>query len=118
MLSFVVVGFISVNAANAQDLQAGEWTGTIQPPNAETMDITYDVLVESDSISITIVAPGMGEFATTDVRMEDGNLLFAFTPGTPLTCVMKPRDGGKYRGACIDAEGEPGYLTMVPPGKK
>ena len=110
------MALVAVRSADGQTLEAGIWTGTIEPPEGQYLDITYDVRVESDTLKIKIITPEFGEFETTDVRIVDGVLFFGFSPGQPLSCELKPRDGGRFRGACVDADGDPGYLTMIPPG--
>ena len=115
-VALVAVTALSVTEqATAQDIPTGIWTGTIEPPNGQYIDATYNVRFESDSLKIRIIVPQMGEVEATEVRMEEGNLHFTWFPGAELTCVLKPRDEGRFRGACTDPDGDPGYLTMVPP---
>ena len=114
----VFMALVAVGSADGQTLKSGIWTGTIEPPDGEYLDIKYNVRVESDTLKIRIITPEFGEFETTDVRIVDGVLLFGFSPGQPLSCELKPRDGGRFRGACVDSDGDPGYLTMIPPGSE
>jgi hypothetical protein len=100
--------------AAAQTLTPGTWTGTIAPPGSEPVDVTYDVVLEGDSLTIAINAPP-GARPFHDIQVSDGELKFWFEPGTAVDCVLARQDDGSYAGDCVAEDGSAGQLTMVPP---
>lgn len=99
---------------HAQSLQPGTWTGTIAPPGSEPFDVTYDVVLDGDSVAITVHAP-LGDRPFHDIEVSDKELTFWFEPGPPVNCVLVKQEDGSYAGDCIDEDGSAGQVTMVPP---
>jgi hypothetical protein len=70
----------------------------------------------TDQGGITVNAGGNGSFTFNDVRLEEGHLLYTFSPGNDfLTCDLAPREGGGILGDCIDEAGGAGKLVMRRP---
>ena len=118
---FAVATLTLAPAAIAQSLAEGKWTGTMETPDGEVVDLTYEVKKDGDVLMIALLPPeGAGadsdRYEFSDVRMEDGNLVFWWQPGPRVDCVLEPVDDGAYDGECSIESGESGYLTMVPPG--
>jgi hypothetical protein len=108
--------------ATAQSLEEGRWTGTMEAPDGDVVDLTYEVKKDGDVLTIALLPPeGVGadadRYEFSDVRMEDGNLVFWWQPGPRVDCVLEPVDDGAYDGECSVENGESGFLTMVPPGE-
>lgn len=101
--------------ATAQDIQTGTWTGSITPPGVPTQETTYEVTASDDMVAITIATP-IGDLPFNDLEVGADRLTFSFEPGTPVDCVLMLRDDGSYSGECVDSDGDPGVLVMVPPG--
>jgi hypothetical protein len=106
--------------ADGQTLAEGMWTGTIEPPEGEIVDVRYEVKNAGDVMTVALLPPeGIGaesRYEFSDVRFENGNLVFWWEPGHRVDCVLEPLDGGEYEGECTGGDGRAGYLSMVPPG--
>ncbi|MEO8294739.1 MAG: hypothetical protein ABI613_04415 [Gemmatimonadota bacterium] len=107
----------SVTRLNAQKLESGTWTGAIVDPGGESVDVTYLVLTAGDTLKISLAAPEGHSAEFTNIRFEGGNLLFSWEPGIQIDCVLMPGEAGSFSGACTDASGESGHMTMAPPKK-
>ena len=119
--AFAIATVTLVPAASAQSLDEGTWTGTMETPGGDMVDLTYEVQKDGDSLMIALIPPeGAGadqdRYAFSDIRMEDGNLVFWWQPGPRVDCVLEPIEDGGYDGECSTEGGESGYLTMMPPG--
>lgn len=113
-LAVCAVTFASTASAHGQSLKPGTWTGTIAPPGSEPFDVTYDVVFEGDSLTITVHAPP-GDRPFHDIEVSENELTFWFEPGPPVNCVLAKQEDGSYAGDCLDDGGSAGHLTMVPP---
>lgn len=118
---FAVTALILAPAASAQALEEGTWTGEMLPPGGDGVDITYEVAMDGDALTIALIPPaGSGadaeQYEFSDIQIEDGNLVFWWQPGPRIDCELEPVEGGGYEGACIDPSGSEGILTMFPPG--
>lgn len=113
--------FVAVAPANAQELEAGTWTGTVTPPDDPTFDVEYEVSYDEEgALAITLIPPaGSGappSIPFRDAAFEDEALTFSWTAGsTALTCELLLLEDGSFEGECVDEDGVPGHLTMVPP---
>ena len=109
-------------AATAQSLEEGMWTGTMTPPgDGDGVDIGYEVKMDGDVLMIALVPPAdagaeADRYEFSEIRMEDGNLVFWWQPGPRVDCVLEPIDGGGFEGECSDSSGDTGILSMHPPG--
>lgn len=107
--------FAIVPTLQAQDLEAGTWTGTVIPPDGQVHEVTFDVVTASDTLTVTLNSP-MGPIPLRDITLDGETLTFSWSAGpTDLDCALKAQDDGSYTGECVDAGGDPGQFTMVPP---
>ena len=112
----------SVSSSFGQELVAGTWTGTVAPPDEEIVSVEYEVAYDEEgALQISLVPPaGLGApplIPFEDIQLSDGVLTFGWgVEDTWLTCEMVRQEDGSFEGECVDESGEPGYLTMVPPG--
>lgn len=112
---------LTVGPAGAQELATGTWTGTVTPPDDPTLEVQYEVSYDEEgALAITLLPPaGIGappSIPLRDVALEDGSLTFSWNPGgTALDCELLLLEDGSFEGECVDDEGVPGFLTMVPP---
>lgn len=121
MTALAVAALTVPPAAVAQSLDEGMWTGTMETPGGEVVDLRYEVKKDGDALKIALLPPeevgaDSDRYEFSDVRMEDGNLVFWWQPGPRVDCVLEPIEDGAYDGECSTADGDSGYLTMVPPG--
>lgn len=113
--------FIAVAPASAQELETGTWTGTVTPPDDPTFEVEYEVSYdEGGALAITLIPPAGVDAPPSipfrDAVLEDGALTFSWTAGsTGLTCELLLLEDGSFEGECVDEDGVPGHLTMVPP---
>ena len=113
-LAMSTVTFGPTAAVHAQSLEPGTWTGTIAPPGNDSFDVTYDVVVKGDSLTITVHAPP-GDRPFRDIKTSENQLTFWFEPGPRVDCVLAKHEDGSYSGDCVAQDGSVGHLTMVPP---
>jgi len=99
----------------AQKMTPGTWTGTIAPPDGQTLEATFDLRQSGDTTKLTLKADGR-VIEATDVKVEATRLLFSFAPGgDSVRCTLLRRDDKSYSGDCLDAQGGKGVITMKPP---
>lgn len=106
----------SVDTGAAQKLQAGTWTGTVTPPNSNTQQVTYNVAMKADTLTIAL-STGQRSFPFSDVKLKDRTLTFWFAPGPRVDCTLQRRADGAYEGPCRDEEGGDARMLLVPPKK-
>lgn len=117
---FAVLTLAVAPAATAQSLEEGTWTGTMTPPgDGDGVEISYEVTMDGDALMIALLPPtdagaDADRYEFSEVRIEDGNLVFWWQPGPRVDCVLEPLDDG-YEGECSDESGETGILSMFPP---
>jgi hypothetical protein len=102
----------------AQKLEPGKWTGTVSPPGEQATEVTYDVTMNGDSISITVNAAEHGSFSFSDVKLNDKTLTFWFAPGPRVECTLTRREDGAFAGQCVDSDGGNASMVMIPPKKE
>lgn len=102
----------------AQTLAAGTWTGKGVDPGGIEFPITFEVQTTGDSIRIDMVGPDGESMSLSQIRFEEGKLLFVWSPGVVINCVLSPVEGGGYSGPCTDESGGTGVVTMTPPPKQ
>src|SRR5690606_33184807 len=89
VLPAAVLSVLAFLPAEAQKLEAGKWSGTVTPPDEPiATQVTYDVTVRGDTISITATAAEHGSFQFSDVRLSGDTLTFWFTPGPRVDCTL------------------------------
>jgi len=100
---------------NAQKLASGTWTGNGVGPEGETFDISFDVQTSGDTLSIAMLGPNGERMPLTDIKFEEGKLLFRWDPDIVINCALSPVEGGGFSGPCTDVDGGTGVVTMNPP---
>jgi hypothetical protein len=105
----------TTTALNAQKLAAGTWTGKGVDPGGEEFPVTFEVQTIGDSIAIDMVGPDGNKMPLTEIRFDEGKLLFRWEPGPAINCVLSPIEGGGFSGPCTDESGGTGVITMTPP---
>lgn len=105
------------SAARAQTLAAGTWTGSVTDPGGDEAPVTYEITQAGDTlhINMTVQVPDGPSFAFTNVRFDQGKLLFTWSANIDINCSLDPADGGTYAGTCTDSEGNSGQMKMIPP---
>ncbi|MEO8200029.1 MAG: hypothetical protein ABI679_05850 [Gemmatimonadota bacterium] len=107
----------SITRLNAQKLETGTWTGTLTDPGGDVIDVTYAVALSGDTLQITMSAAEGLSAAFSNIRFEEGKMVFSWEANTKIDCTLSPAEGGGYAGACTDSNGGRGQMTMVPPKK-
>jgi hypothetical protein len=124
MRSFAIVlsaalPLLAFTPAYAQNLEPGEWTGTVTPPGEQQgMEVTYDVTMKGDTLGITVNAGEGGSYTLNGVKLDDQTLTFWFTPGPRVECTLTFRKDGAFAGPCLDSEGGTASMVMIPPKKE
>jgi hypothetical protein len=119
--SSLVVAMLAVLTSipvGAQELPRGTWTGTMAPPGAEGVPVTFEV-------SGTAVAPSIvmrselveDDMPFRDVRVQGSELTFWWEPGVRVDCTLQRTAAGGFDGLGVGAGGPSGAgrITMVPP---
>jgi hypothetical protein len=115
LMGLLLVFAGSAAGLEAQTLASGTWTGKGVDPGGEEFPVTFDVKSSGDSLSIALIAPDGQRMELSNIRFEGGKLLFLWSPGIDINCVLSPVEGGGFSGPCTDDEGGTGVLTMTPP---
>ena len=112
----LAVLLLTSTLAVGQSLQTGKWTGTVIPPNGQTISVGFNVTGEEAELAITMTGTPVGDIEFLDVELTDTVLEFAWVAGnTALTCKLEQQDDGSYEGPCTDEDGVPGTIVMTPP---
>jgi len=101
--------------ASAQTLVPGTWTGYIIPPGGQTLDVTYDVRVESDTLKIDIVNEQVGHLPFSNLKVTDDGMTFEWAPGVHLFCELFLKVDGGFEGECAPEDGDTGIMVMNRP---
>ncbi len=104
-------------ALAAQQLEAGQWTGTVTPPGGDVLQVTFDVTASGDTTKITMNAGPMGAQPLTEIQVLADRITFKFTPGPVVNCTLMLRKDRSYQGDCLDPDGGKGVILMTPPKK-
>ena len=99
----------------ALSMASGTWSGKGVDPGREEFPITFEVKAVGDSLSITMLGPDGERMELSQIRFEEGKLLFRWSPGIVIDCVLSPVEGGGFSGPCTDDSGGTGIITMTPP---
>jgi hypothetical protein len=118
--AFALLVIATPTRLHGQKLEAGTWTGTSTDPMGQTQNVTFVVTTNGDSLHISLGIPDGPTLAFSDVRFEQGKLMFwvGMDESRRITCALNPADGGGYSGECTDSEGQHGQLAMIPPKKE
>ena len=119
MMVSAALPLLAVDAAHAQQLEPGRWTGTVLAPGEQqALEVSYEVTLRSDTIDIRVNAGSHGSFAFSDVKLADKTLTFWFTPGPRVDCSLTRREDGAFAGSCRDPQGGVASMVMIPPKKE
>ena len=115
-LGLLLVFLVSATTGlEAQKLAPGTWTGKGVDPGGEEFPLSFDVQTSGDSLAITLIGPDGERMELSDIRFDEGKLLFRWAVGIAIDCVLSPVEGGGFSGPCTDENGGTGALTMTPP---
>ena len=119
-LAFFVFALSAAAAAQSTPakLPTGTWTGSVTPPGQEQVAVSFDVAAQNDTFSITINAGGHGTFKADGIKVEPGRLVFSFTPGPVVVCVLTQKEDASYAGDCTEDDGSAAQIVLVPPKKE
>ncbi len=110
---------LGANHASAQDLALGTWTGTMTPPGAQPVSVSYEVSRATGALTIVMTSMDVeGEMPFQDVVYDGSVLVFWWDPGVRVDCALRWAEGS-LRGTCTDGrptDGE-GQMLMTPPGQ-
>jgi hypothetical protein len=114
----VLLALWAAAPARAQELPYGMWTGTIAPPGASAMPVTFEV-GETDGAVAIVMRSAMVEddMPFRDVRIAGSELTFWWEPGVRVDCILSRTQAGGFEGSCVGESGPEGEgrMTMVPP---
>jgi hypothetical protein len=99
----------------SQQLASGTWTGKGVDPGGEEFPFTVEVQNSGDSLTMSLIGPDGEQLALTNIRFNEGKLLFQWEPGVVVNCELSPVEDGGYSGPCSDESGGTGTLTITPP---
>jgi len=105
--------------AAAQQIPYGLWSGTMTPPGAQPIPVSFRVEETEGALSIVMMSAMVeGDMPFQDVRMEGDELTFWWDPGVRVECTLRRIDSGGLEGPCSDGreDGVAGAISMVPPG--
>ena len=109
---------LAASPASAQDLALGTWTGTMTPPGAQPVEVSYEVSRTTGPLTIVMTSMDVeGEMPFQEVMYDGSVLVFWWDPGVRVDCALRWSDGS-LQGTCTDgrpADGE-GQMLMTPPG--
>lgn len=116
-IALLVLALSVPAVCSAQSLKAGTWTGTVIPPGeTESIPLTFDVVVNGDSLGIVIHVGEHGDFTAEKGRFADGTITFTFNPPeVVVTCTLARNEKGEFAGPCMGSDGSDASMTMVPP---
>ena len=119
-LAVAVAALLLPHAAHAQKLEVGKWTGTVTPPNQGPMEVTYDVTMSGDTLSVILNAAPHGSFKFNNITIADGKMTFSWSPGDAnVACTLELKPDATWAGPCTEEGGSnPGQMVMVPPKKQ
>jgi hypothetical protein len=112
MFAFVVA--TAATPAAAQELEQGIWTGSMSPPGAEGVPVTFRVGQMNGELSIVMNNIELGDMAFSEPRLDGDRLTFWWEPGTRVDCALERKADRSFEGVCSAGNGE-GAIMMVPP---
>ena len=105
----------TTTGVEAQKLASGTWTGKGVDPGGGEFPFTVEVQNTGDSLSMALIGPDGERLELTNIRFNEGKLLFQWEPGVVVNCELSPVEGGGYSGPCSDESGGTGQITITPP---
>ena len=124
-----VLVLITLVSCSEQGDSSSVWSGTIETPTGETIDIVYNREEVGDSLVYSIDIPGrpdngMGMLYDFNVFRDTTQLqnFVRFKVMNPLgqeeDCVLPEQPNGSYRGPCVSGISDASTFTIWPPGVK
>lgn len=116
-----LAALFGLSPMSGQELATGVWTGTVSPPGDPSIEVQYEVSYDEEgALQITLLPPAGIEappsIAFRDEALDEESLRFSWTAGsTDLDCELLLVEDGSFEGECVDDDGVPGHLTMIPP---
>jgi hypothetical protein len=103
--------------ASAQDMALGTWTGSLTPPGAEPVPVSYTVERTDGKLSIMMNEDINGEMPFQDVVYDGSVLVFWWDIGVRIDCALRWNEGS-LQGTCSDGRpGGDGPMLMTPPSE-
>jgi len=103
--------------ASAQDMALGTWTGSLTPPGAEPVPVSYTVEQTDGKLSIVMNEDINGEMPFQDVVYDGSVLVFWWDIGVRIDCALRWSEGS-LQGTCSDGRpGGDGSMLMTPPSE-
>ena len=104
--------------ASAQDMAPGTWTGSLTPPGAEPVPVSYAVARTDGNLSIVMMEDLNGEMPFQDVVYDGSVLVFWWDIGVRIDCALRWNEGS-LQGTCSDGRpGGDGSMLMTPPAEE
>lgn len=101
--------------ASAQEMALGTWTGSLTPPGAEPVPVSYTVERADGKLSIVMSEDINGEMPFQDVVYDGSVLVFWWDIGIRIDCALRWSEGS-LQGTCSDGRpGGDGAMLMTPP---
>jgi len=110
---------LAAGPVSAQEMALGTWTGTMTPPGAQPVPVSYQVSRAGDALAIVMTSDEVeGEMPFQDVMFDGQVLVFWWDPGVRVDCALRWTDEGALQGTCTDGRAEDGQgaMVMTPPG--
>ena len=104
--------------ASAQDMALGTWTGSLTPPGAQPVPVSYTVERTDGKLAIVMNEDMNGEMPFQDVVYDGSVLVFWWDIGVRIDCALRWNDGS-LQGTCSDGtQGGDGSMLMTPPSEE
>jgi hypothetical protein len=117
LAAVAAVAMLGAGPASAQEMALGTWTGTITPPGAEPVAVSYTVDRADGKLSIVMSEELNGEMPFQDVVYDGSVLVFWWDVGVRIDCALRWSEGS-LRGTCADGRPDgQGAMLMTPPGE-
>ena len=114
-LSLFVLFAGNSSIASAQELESGTWIGSVFLPDDQFIEVSYEVVSNTDSLSIDIAAPAFGKLPFSDIEISESAITFKFRPGPLVFCALERISDGSYEGTCAPEGEEEALMIMSPP---
>lgn len=104
MRSFCLILLLFALPVAAAELPVGDWSGTYSFADDDTLQVKYQVvkLVPAQDQSVWAITMTAAEVSIqfSDIKLSDNQLSFHMNPGEEVACLLKPGEGGIYKGEC------------------
>lgn len=117
IVAVLAMAMTGAKPACAQELALGTWTGTMTPPGAQPVPVSFAVARTDGALSIVMSSAQVeGEMPFQDVIYDGSVLVFWWDVGVRIDCALRWSEGS-LQGSCTDGrpEDEQGAMMMTPP---